>query len=96
MFRWPKPVYSETRITQYNTYTIDSDNADLTLGTLVVCHGMNDSVLVHLNGQIGDVRKPEGKEGEGNGVHFEDANLEPCVSKIKQENLRILFQFPPK
>ena len=29
MFRWPKPVYSETRITQYNTYTTDSDNTDL-------------------------------------------------------------------
>ena len=56
-------------------------------------HGLRLRSTSHLNGKIGDIRALS-KDDSICEVHFEEEGLEP--TKVKLENVRILFDLPEK
>jgi len=73
------------------SFQVGKDDFVLFHGTPVICYGLNNAK--HLNGKIGETRDYD-EEIERYKVHFEDEGLKPCL--VKSENVRILFDVPPK
>ena len=80
-------VYTLQDETNYNSFTVSSNDVVFYRGTPVVCHGLINSS--HLNGKIGDVMACHPDMG-GYEVHFEDKSQMPV--KVRRENLRIVFE----
>ncbi|KAL7547715.1 hypothetical protein ACHAWF_010993, partial [Thalassiosira exigua] len=74
------------------TFVVHVDQLRPTLGTVVICHGLEGS-MAHLNGKLGDVRSREDGAHKYT-VHFEDKNLEPYL--VHPKNMIFVFQLPPK
>eukprot|EP00571_Detonula_confervacea_P002527 CAMPEP_0172319320 /NCGR_PEP_ID=MMETSP1058-20130122/37344_1 /TAXON_ID=83371 /ORGANISM="Detonula confervacea, Strain CCMP 353" /LENGTH=454 /DNA_ID=CAMNT_0013034333 /DNA_START=28 /DNA_END=1393 /DNA_ORIENTATION=+ len=85
------PIATSRDVDKEKTFIVGTDDLILTPGTPVLCHGLKNAS--HLNGKIGDARMFDPLK-ERYPVHFEDANLKPCL--IKLENIRIIFDLPEK
>jgi len=91
----PLPEHLDERnVDKEKTLTIDSKDARSLKGTPVVCHSLQLRSMVHLNGKIGEIRAYFGEDESICLVHFEEEGLNP--TKVKLENVRILFELPEK
>ena len=70
-------------------FSVPSADMTISLGTLVMFHGLKKAA--HLNGKIGEIRGGC-MHSNRHVLHFEDKSLKPV--KVKQENLRIVFDLP--
>ena len=72
--------------------TVKSSSVFPHISCPVICHGLKQAS--HLNGKIGDIRKPLKQCGEDlrYEVNFEDEKLKPALVKV--QNLRVVFDLP--
>jgi hypothetical protein len=85
------PVREPRVIGEEKIMLMDADRISFTLGTPVICHGLNNAA--YLNEKIGDIRSFDTTaETLRYGVHFEDGSITP--KSVKGANLRILFELP--
>lgn len=89
--RWSNGEAMIAKEEDMKVIVVDSELVALSEGIPVACHGLKNAT--HLNGKIGDARRFDTKAKRWS-VHFEDKTLKPCL--VKPENLRILFDLPPK
>ena len=82
------PLADQRNTQSEKMFTVATDRVYLTLGTPVVCHGLETS---DLNGKFGDLRSFDA-ENDSYKVHFEDSNIEPQL--IERKNLQILIDLP--
>ena len=85
------PITKPRNVQAEKTLTVSVEVIHLILGTPVICHGLEEDSLNHINGKIGDLRSRGNDTGQYE-IHFEDEDLEPRF--VKQENIRILFELP--
>ena len=71
------------------TFTVPSNDMQLTTDTPVVCHGLERNA--HLNGKVAEVETWDEDTGRYR-LCFEDKSLRPCF--VEREKVRILFELP--
>lgn len=70
------------------TVNLNDESFVFFVGTPVICHGLEDTSVSHLNGKVGDFRELSADEGLYK-VYFEDKTLEPAL--LRHENIRVCF-----
>jgi hypothetical protein len=86
-------LLNERNVDEEKTLTVDSKDIIPKKGTPVVVHSLGLRGTSRLNGKIGELRAFS-KDDSICEVHFEEEGLEP--TKVKLENVRILFDLPEK
>jgi hypothetical protein len=94
ILRGPLPkLLNERNVDEEKTFNVESKDIIPKIGTPVVCHGLRLRSMSRLNGKIGDIRVFSEDKSICE-VHFEEEGLEP--TKVRRENVRILFDLPEK
>lgn len=82
------PIIIPRNTREEETLTVNTADLRYQLGTPVICHGLVEDTLYHLNGKIADLRSWD-EETSCFILRFEDEDLQPC--SVKPNKIRILF-----